>query len=154
MYLGRHCQFLFLGGTRDAPIASSSSAPLTSPYATLPARRCPAVFTSMSAFLARVARRAPTVEKWPTSYQKCQACKLLFGAPYPVCGPRSARNKECMDKHAIGTVTFHRSFQKTSPAKRKMSVAQRQRRSRPASTHDGDSDGSPARELVRQGQCG
>ena len=66
VYLGRHCQFLFLGGTRDAPIASSSSAPLTSPYATLPARRCPAAFTSMSAFLARVARRAPTVEKWPT----------------------------------------------------------------------------------------
>ena len=81
------------------------------------------------------------------AYKKCETCEQLFGVPYPVCGPRSQRKFECINKHANGEPCLHSSFSMTSPAKRIMKAAQQKRRAADAEADDEDSDagvGSPA----------
>ena len=81
------------------------------------------------------------------AYQKCETCEQLFGVPYPVCGARSGRKMECIEKHANGELCLHATFSMTSPAKRKMKAAQQKRRAGDAEADDEDSGpdaGSPA----------
>ena len=57
------------------------------------------------------------------AYQMCETCQELFGSMYPVCGAKSKRGRECMEKHANGEACLHSSFDMNSPAKRNMRAA-------------------------------
>jgi hypothetical protein len=69
----------------------------------------------------------------------CLTCQAMFGSPYPVCGAKSKRGRECIEKHANGEPCLHSTFNMTSPAKRKMKEAWVKRKN-PDVSDDSDSD--------------
>uniref|UniRef100_A0A7S3AX02 PiggyBac transposable element-derived protein domain-containing protein n=1 Tax=Haptolina ericina TaxID=156174 RepID=A0A7S3AX02_9EUKA len=73
------------------------------------------------------------------AYQKCQTCEDLLGCPYPVCGAKSARKHECMEKHRNGEPCLHTSFTIGSPGKRAMKAAWEGRK-RDTDAFDGDDE--------------